>query len=284
MGGRLFVFGLGYTATRLAQVLLADGWSVAGTTRTPEKAAALNREGVAAVVPSNGDAPTGLLEATHVLASAPPSENGDPCLPFFQNSVEDMEALHWVGYLSTTGVYGNLDGGEATEATALNPSSPRSQRRVDAEQAWCAGFARTDVFRLSGIYGPDRNALQQIVDGRARRISKPGHRFSRVHVDDIVQAVYVAMTSSLAGCAYNICDDLPAESADVLGFAAELLRRPPPPLIPFDEATLTPMARSFYQDNKTVSNQRMKQALGARLQYPTYREGLTALLADYSPG
>ncbi|MGZ0190694.1 MAG: SDR family oxidoreductase, partial [Alphaproteobacteria bacterium] len=246
MAGRLFVFGLGYTGTRLARVLLSDGWSVAGTTRMQEKAAALRHEGITVTVPGDGEAPTGLLEATHVLASAPPGENGDPCLPIFQNSVGDMEALQWVGYLSTTGVYGNLNGGEATEATVLNPSSARSQRRVDAERAWGAAYPRTDLFRLPGIYGPGRNALQQIMDGRARRISKPGHRFSRIHVDDIVQAVHAAMTSSLAGCAYNVCDDLPAESADVLGLAAELLGRPAPPLIPFDEATLTPMARSFY--------------------------------------
>lgn len=288
MGGRLFVLGLGYTAKVIARDLAAEGWRVAGTTRTADSRAALKAAGFDAYVhspdtPLAPEAPA-FRDATHVLATAPPDAEGDPFLAAVGAAINGRGSLVWTGYLSTTGVYGDLGGGEADETTPLNPTSDRSRRRVLAERQWQAITPAAHVFRLPGIYGPGRNALQQIIDGRARRILKPGHRFSRIHVDDISQAVRAAMARPTPGAVTNVIDDLPAESADVLAYAAELLGRPVPHAMPFETAELSPMAKSFYADNKTVSNAAMKRDLGIALKYPTYREGLQALLADYSAG
>lgn len=288
MDGRLFILGLGYSAKVIARDLAAEGWRVAGATRTAESRARLKAAGFDAYVHSP-DAPLdpetpAFRDASHLLATAPPGAEGDPFLAAFGNIIDGRDGLTWTGYLSTTGVYGDLGGGEADETTPLNPTSDRGQRRVLAERQWQAIKPAAHVFRLPGIYGPGRNALQQIVDGRARRILKPGHRFSRIHVDDISQAVRAAMARPRPSAITNVIDDLPAESADVLAYAAELLGRPLPPAIPFEIAELSPMAKSFYADNKTVSNARMKRDLGIALKHPTYREGLRALLADYSAG
>lgn len=194
------------------------------------------------------------------------------------------ENLKWLGYLSTTGVYGDLKGGEATEATPTAPTSKRSERRVSAEAAWQAATAETHIFRLPGIYGPGRNALKQVVEGRARRIIGTGRKFSRIHVDDIVQTLRASMARPRPGAVYNVCDDLPAESADVIAYAAELLSRPPPPAVAFEQADMSDMARSFYRDDKTIANDLIKTELGVTLRYPTYREGLRVMLPDYSAG
>ena len=288
LGGRLFICGLGYTAKVIARDLATDGWQVAGTTRTAESRAKLMAAGFEAYVhgpdaPLDPETPA-LRDATHLLATAAPDAGGDPFLAAFGRAIDGRAGLVWTGYLSTTGVYGDLGGGEADETTPLKPTSERSHRRVLAERQWQAIRPAAHVFRLPGIYGPGRNALQQIVDGRARRILKPGHRFSRIHVDDISQAVRAAMARPTPGAVTNVIDDLPAESADVLAYAALLLGRPVPKGVPFAEAELSTMAKSFYDDNKTVSNARMKRELGIALRYPTYRQGLQALLADYSAG
>ncbi len=287
MTGRLFVFGLGFSAARLAELLLADGWRVGGTTRSAEKRAGLVARGIEAVI----DAPDAAMdpatpafaEASHILTSVPPGEAGDPVLARFGARISGV-GREWIGYLSTTGVYGDRGGGEVDETDEARPSSPRTVRRVAAEAAWRALDPAAHVFRLAGIYGPGRNPLQQLVEGRARRILKPGHRFSRIHVDDIAAVVMASMARPRPGAVYNVCDDLPAESPDVMAHAAELLGVDPPPAIPFAEAELSPMAASFYGDNKTVANGLIKRELGVVLRYPTYREGLAALMADYSAG
>lgn len=288
MSGRFFIFGLGYSAQALARDLMADGWSVVGTTRTAESAARLRAAGFEALVHGpdqalDAEAPA-LARATHILGSAPPGADGDPALAALGDAIRALPDLVWTGYLSTTGVYGDRDGGEVDEMSALEPTSERSMRRVAAEADWRALDPSAHIFRLPGIYGPGRNALQQIVEGRARRVVKPGHRFSRIHVADIAGAVRAAIANPHPGAVYNVVDDMPAESPDVLAYAAELLGRPPPPAIPFEEAELSPMAQSFYRDNKTVSNRLIKRELGFSLKHPTYREGLEALAADYSAG
>lgn len=276
---RCLILGLGYTAMRFAESLLDDGWEVAGTTRSPEKAGMLRERGLTVHV----DAPPDFARVTHLLASAAPGDAGDPFLAAYGAAIR-AAPLKWAGYLSTTGVYGDRDGGSVDETSELRPSSRRSERRVAAEAAWLKATPTAHIFRLPGIYGPGRNALEQVRGGQARRILKPGHRFSRIHVVDIATVLRASMSRPRGGAIYNVTDDLPAESAEVLSFAAGLLGVAPPPAVRFADADLSPMARSFYADNKTVSNALIKQELGVRLAYPTYREGLQALAAAYSAG
>ncbi len=288
MRGRLFVFGLGYTGRRLALALKADGWNVAGTTRTAAGVAALAADGLSAHVHTDetplDPATPDFQMATHLLQSAPPGEAGDPVLASLADAIGALPHLAWIGYLSTTGVYGDRGGAEVDEASTLRPTGARGARRVQAEAAWRALRPSAHIFRLPGIYGPGRNALQQLRDGRAYRVLKPGHRFSRIHVADIVQTLRASMARPRAGAVYNVCDDLPAESAEVLAYAAELFGVAPAPAVPFEKAELSAMARSFYRDNKTVANGLIKRELGVELRYPTYREGLADLLGDYSAG
>jgi len=257
---------MGYTAERLALRLAGEGWEIAGATRNPEKAARFaargwNRFGRAA--------------ATHMLLSAPPGEAGDPFLPGF----EPPPGLVWAGYLSTTGVYGDRGGGWVNEQSALAPTGGRGRRRVAAEAGWAALKLPLHLFRLPGIYGPGRNALAAVRAGRARRIVKPGQVFSRIHVEDIAAVLAASIARPNPGRVYNLADDAPAPPAEVTAFACRLLGVTPPPAEPFETAQLSPMAQSFYRDSKRVSNARIKAELGVRLRYPTYREGLRALLA-----
>ena len=261
---RLFVHGLGYSAERLAVRLASQGWEVAGTTRDAEKMERFAARGWNRFVHA---------EATHILISAPPGEAGDPFLPGF----EAPPGLVWAGYLSTTGVYGDRGGGWVDEESALQPTGGRGRRRVEAEAAWGALGLPLHVFRIAGIYGPGRNALAAARAGRARRIVKPGQVFSRIHVDDIAAALVASIARPNPGSAYNLADDRPAPPAEVTEFACRLLGLKPPPAEPFEAADLSPMAASFYRDSKRVSNARIKAALGVRLRYPTYREGLRAL-------
>ncbi|MEX0839852.1 MAG: SDR family oxidoreductase [Parvibaculum sp.] len=283
---RLFCFGYGFSAASLGRRLAARGFVVAGTCRTENKAEALRAEGVEAF--TFGDSPladpaAALGGTTHLLLSVPPGETGDPVLTAHEADIARLAPqLEWVGYLSTTGVYGDRSGGWVDEKTPLKPGTARGRRRLEAEEAWRAFAARTGaplhVFRLAGIYGPGRNQLRSLMDGTARRIVKPGQVFSRIHVDDIAAVLEASIAKPRPGAAYNVCDDAPAPPQEVVVYAAELLGREPPPEIPFDKAELTPMARSFYADSKRVSNRLIREELGVRLQYPTYREGLKALL------
>lgn len=285
---RLFVFGLGYSAGVLATRLRADGWSIAGTTRTEARRAELAAAGIDAYLFERGhplaDPSAALAGTTHLLLSVPPDERGDPVLQVHGGAIAGLASLDWAGYLSTTGVYGDTGGAWVGEAAWLRPSGERAQRRVTAERGWLDLYRQfglpLHVFRLPGIYGPGRSALDQLRAGTARRIDKPGQVFSRVHVDDIAATLCASMAKPNPGAIYNVADDLPAPSHEVVAYAAGLLGVEPPPLIPFEAADLSPMAASFYADNRRVRNDRIKRELGVRLHFPDYRAGLAAQAAD----
>lgn len=276
----LLSLGHGYTADALARRLLAQGWQVIGTTRSAARADQLRASGVEPLA-WPGDLAPALARATHVLASAAPGDGGDP---FLGAALPAIRAARpgWVGYLSTTAVYGDHGGGWVDEETPVNPQSARAVQRVLAERQWLATGLPVHIFRLAGIYGPGRGPFEKVRDGTARRILKPGQVFSRIHVDDIAGALMASIARPDPGRIYNICDDDPAPPEDVLSHAAHLLGLPEPPGVPYDQADMTPMARSFYADNKRVRNTRLKTELGYRLLHPSYREGLTALLSEES--
>ncbi len=278
----LLSFGHGFSARALTPLLLAQGWRIIGTTRSADKAEALCTSGVEPMIFPGSNMGTAISQATHLLISAGPDAQGDPTL----RKVGDQIAAHadrfeWVGYLSTTGVYGDHRGGWVDESSALTPATRRGQWRVEAEAAWAAipGLP-LHIFRLAGIYGPGRGPFAKVRNGTARRIIKEGQVFSRIHVQDIAQVVAASIAQPNPGAIYNLCDDDPAPPQDVIGHAAELLGLPLPPAQDFETADMTPMARSFYAESKRVRNDRIKHELGIELLYPTYREGLAALLAS----
>ena len=286
-GKRLFCFGCGYSARVFAARFKARGGAVAGTCRTPDKAARLAASGIVPFLFGGGaplaDASAALSGTTHLLISTPPDENGDPVLAAHaEDLLKIAPGIEWAGYLSTTGVYGDRQGGWVDETTPLDPAVTRSDRRVKAEAAWTE-FANSSglplhIFRLAGIYGPGRNQLTSVIDGSARRIVKEGQIFSRIHVEDIANVLDASIARPNPGAIYNVCDDEPAPAPDVVAHAAELLGRAPPPEVPFEKADLSPMGRSFYMSSRRVSNRRIHEELGVALDYPTYREGLKSLL------
>jgi dTDP-4-dehydrorhamnose reductase len=263
----------------------SNNWRIIGTSRNAEGVAAIEALGHDAVL-FNGNAPSPALtqaiaEATHLLHSAPPSADGDPLLIHHEADLTAAPHLKWIGYLSTIGVYGDTGGAWVDETTPPNPGSERSRQRWAAEQAWMEFAVRRDVtlqiFRLAGIYGPGRNALERLREGREKRIDKPDQVFNRIHRDDIAATVLAGIRAGrTATGVFNVTDDEPAPPQDVVTYAAELLGVEPPPLIPWGEAQkdMTPMARSFYSETKRVLNSRIKDTLGVKLAYPTYREGL----------
>jgi nucleoside-diphosphate-sugar epimerase len=275
-------FGHGYCAREIAKTLLADGWRVIGTTRSEDKAADLRATGVEPLVWPATDLTHVIAQADHILISAGPDGDGDPVFNAWGPQIAARaKALDWVGYLSTTGVYGNFDGAWVDETTPLNPTTRRGQLRKAAEENWLSmPDLPVHVFRLAGIYGPDRGPFSKVRNGTARRVIKENQVFSRTHVQDIAQVVLASIARPDPGAAYNVCDDDPAPPQDVIAHAAELLGMPVPPAIAFEDADFTPMARSFYAENKKVRNDRIKGDLGVTLKYPSYREGLAALLAD----
>lgn len=288
----LLCIGLGYTARVLAKRLTGQGWLISGTARSEDgvksiEAAAWQGLGLDGVSASPG-VRGALALATHLLLSAPPEAAGDPVLRLYGADIADGPSLRWIGYLSTVGVYGDTGGGWVDEALPANPGTERGKRRLAAEAAWLAlgrdSGKRVHVFRLPGIYGPGRSAIDNLRAGTARRIIKPGQVFNRIHVDDIATALIAAMTgpTPLQHQIYNITDDEPCRPEDVVTFAAGLIGVPPPPAIAFEDADLSPMARSFYGESKRVSNARMKHDLGISLAYPTYRQGLQAIVAAQS--
>jgi hypothetical protein len=280
-GQRLFCFGLGYSASVLAHGLAAEGWSVAGTTRdTASKAGDIDRFRFDRAHPLAA-ARDALAGVTHVLISVPPDEAGCPVFDCHGSDLAALNGLAWIGYLSTTNVYGDRGGASVDETTPVAPTGERGRRRVAVEADWRslhrdAGLP-VHIFRLAGIYGPGRSALDALRAGTARRIVKPGQVFSRIHVEDLATTLCASMAHPRPGAIYNVCDDEAAPPEDVVAYAASLLGIPPPPLQPFADAVLSPMARSFYDDNKRVSNRLIKDELGVTLRYPTYREGLAAL-------
>ena len=284
---RLFVFGLGYSAQVFARRLRARGWRVAGTTRSPEAATAFRAEGVEAFLFERErpliEPAAALAGTTHLLAGVPPDPAGDPVLDLHGPEIAACTSLAWAGYLSTTGVYGDRGGDWVDEDSALAPTGARATRRLAAERAWLELHRERGlplhIFRLAGIYGPGRSALDQVRAGTARRIDKPGQVFSRIHVDDIATVLEASIARPHPGRAYNLCDDHPAPPAEVVAQACALLGLEAPPLVPYEAAGLSAMARSFYRDNKRVSNRRIKEELGVALAYPDYQAGLAAILA-----
>jgi nucleoside-diphosphate-sugar epimerase len=274
----LLSLGHGYTASALSARLLGQGWQVIGTTRDAGRAEAMRAMGAEPLLWPADLAPA-LARASHILASAAPEDGGDP---FLGAAGPAIRAAHpeWVGYLSTTAVYGDHQGAWVDEDTPVAPQSARAVQRVLAERQWLASGLPVQVFRLAGIYGPGRGPFQKVRDGTARQILKPGQVFSRIHVEDIAAILEASIAHPDPGRIYNVCDDDPAPPEAVLTHAARLLHLPDPPAVPFDQAEMTPMARSFYTENKRVRNDRIKAELGVHLAYPSYREGLAALLAQ----
>lgn len=280
----IFSFGHGYSARALRRRLPDARWSA--TARTAKSRKELEAEGIAVwdfdgAAPLAGDALDGV---THILASVPPDGNGDPVVRCCAEQIRACAGLGWIGYLSTTGVYGDRQGGWVDERGALRPAGERGARRVQAELDWLGLSGGIDgpavqIFRLAGIYGPGRSQFNALRDGSSRRIVKPGQVFSRIHVDDIAAVLEASIEQPRDGGVYNVCDDMAAPPQDVVAFAADLLGMDPPPEVPFEEAEMSPMGRSFYGESKKVSNDLIKQELGVRLRYPTYREGLPAVLA-----
>jgi nucleoside-diphosphate-sugar epimerase len=270
---RLLIFGLGYSGAAIAR--MASGFTVVATSRS----------GAPGTIPFDV-ADQSVAQATHILTTVAPDEQGDPVVARYATAIAAAPHLRWIGYLSSTVVYGNRDSAWVDEDTPPAPSQPRGQRRVEAEQAWAA-FAhrcRVDIFRLAGIYGPGRSAIDDLRAGRARRMLKPGHQFGRIHRDDIAQAVVAAMRQQgEQGARYfNLADDEPSESAAVVTEAAALLGVEPPPPVAYADAlpAMSPLARSFWAENRRVSSRKTRETLGISWLYPSYREGLRAILAE----
>ncbi len=276
----LLIFGLGFCGTAAARDALRAGWQVTGTSRNPGGG---GPPGVR-IVPFRalGEA---VASATHVLATAPPREDADPVLSLYGAEIASARQLAWLGYLSTTGVYGDRGGGWVDETSDPAPTADRSRRRLEAERAWrgVAGTRPLDIVRLAGIYGPGRSVFEDLRAGRARRVVQPGHAFGRIHVDDIAAGILAAIAHPPQGTrVLNFSDDEPAESAVTTEFAARLAGLPVPPAIPWAEARegMSEMARSFWAENRRVSSAATQQMIGYRWRYPTYREGLAAILAQ----
>jgi nucleoside-diphosphate-sugar epimerase len=277
MNGHLLVFGLGYSGAVVARAAVAAGMRVRATSRAPDAVRAPDGVEMVAFAEASLDG------VTHVLATAPPSED-DPVLAAHGAALAGCASLRWAGYLSTTGVYGDRRGGWVDETSAVAPASQRSRRRVAAERGWAAlaGRAAVDLFRTAGIYGPGRSALDAVREGRGLRIIRPGHVFSRIHRDDIAGAVLAAMLAPPPPGlrVLHLADDLPAEPAEVIAAAAWLLRVELPPAVPFAEAALSPMAASFWAEHRRVASALTQRALSYRWRYPDYRAGLRAILAE----
>jgi nucleoside-diphosphate-sugar epimerase len=279
---KLVCFGLGYSAQVLARRLADKGWQVFGTTRSEEHVRKLREEGFEAALFSGEaasvEASDALASATHVLVSIAPGAGGDVVLAHHAQDLAAAPALQWIGYLSTVGVYGDHGGAWVDEETSLNPKSERSQMRVAAEKAWIEFGEKSgkgvQLFRLAGIYGPGRGPLENVRQGKGRRIVKKAQVFNRIHVEDIANVLEASIAAPRAGAIYNVSDDEPAPPQDVVTYVAGLLGVDLPREVAFEDTDLFPMGRSFYSENKRVSNARIREELGVKLAYPTYREGM----------
>ncbi|MGR3343303.1 MAG: SDR family oxidoreductase [Paracoccaceae bacterium] len=277
----LLCLGYGYCARALARLLLPQGWRIIGTTRDAHNLETLGANGVSTLLWPGSDLRQAMAHATHLLVSIAPNSDGDPVLNEMSADIAKASPFEWTGYLSTTGVYGDHQGGWVDERTPLTPSTRRGHFRVTAEAAW-QGLAEKKslnlhIFRLAGFYGPGRGPLAKIQNKTARRIIKPGQVFSRIHVDDVAQVLAASIARPKPGAIYNVCDDEPAPPEDVLAYAAKLLNQPIPPAENWDSAEMSAMARSFYAESKRVSNDRIKSELGVTLKFPDYKSGLNAL-------
>lgn len=285
---RLFCFGYGYTADYLGHALQqqGNGWTIGGTTRDEERRRELLARRIRARIfdehHSIADPVTLFSRFSHLLVSSPPNDDGDLAFTIHAEDFASLPNLEWVGYLSSTGVYGDRGGKVVDENSEVRPTSQRGSRRALAEEQWLSLYRNygvpVHIFRLAGIYGPGRSALDSVRAGVARRIDKPGHVFNRIHVEDIVQVLLASFANPNPGSIYNLADDIPAPSHEVIAYACALLGLTPPPVIPFEQADLAPIALSFYKDNKHVLNDKIKNELGVQLKYPDFRAGLEGCL------
>lgn len=282
MDKRLLSIGHGYSARALAKRLLPEGWHIVGTTRSVQNADTIAASGVEPLLWPGGDLGPLIAEFPNILISTAPGPAGDPVLAELRDCITmSAQQMRWVGYLSTTGVYGDNAGDWVDEQSPLAPSTKRGIARVAAERAWqMVPDLPLHIFRLAGIYGPGRGPFEKVRNGTARRIIKEGQVFSRIHVDDIASGLELSLHFPMPGAIFNMCDDDPAPPQDVIGYAATLLDMPMPPAVDFTTADLTPMARSFYAESKRVRNDALKCALGWKPRYPDYRSGLAAMLAQ----
>jgi hypothetical protein len=285
--GTLFCFGHGFSSRALARRLIPKGWEVSGTCRDIGSKNILNNEGLLYKydgININKEIYNAIDKSTHLLISIPPQVSGDPVLDLFSNENLNWNHLKWIGYISSTGVYGDAKGEWVHEDSVLKPATAINQRRVAIESAWLKLYKVKNlpivIFRCVGIYGPGRNILISVKLGRSKRIEKPGLVFSRIHVDDLAQTLEASMLNPMPGEIYNVSDDLPSSPSEVVGYACDLLGITPPPLVPYDSAELSGIARGFYEANKRVSNKKIKVDLGIFLEYPDYKVGLNALLKE----
>lgn len=284
---RLFCFGLGFSSQALAKRLLPQGWNISGTLRGGQDA--IKTKSIS-VCPFDGSHPTpeiseAISQATHLLITIPPQPSGDVVLENFTKEISKARNLQWIGYMSSTGVYGDTKGQWVDESSPLLATTEHNRQRIEVESAWLK-LGRDHnlpvmVFRCVGIYGPGRNLLVSVKEGRARRIDKPGLVFSRIHSEDLAQTLEASMKKPQPGEVYNVGDDCPSPPAEAVEYACGLLGVEPPPLVPYEQADLSPTARGFYTTNKRISNKKIKQELGVDLRYPDYRSGLNALLKDF---
>ena len=274
----LFCFGLGFTAQALAKRMRSNKWNISGTCRAKDRDSSFKE---LSMFSFNGTHTTeeirnALAKATHLLISIPPQPSGDVVLKFFSSQIAECKNLQWIGYISSTGVYGDTQGEWVDESSPLQPETELNVRRVEAEKSWLK-MTPVVVFRCAAIYGPGRNLLVSVKQERARRIEKPGLVFSRIHVEDLARTLEASIKNPQPGEIYNISDDKPSPPAETVEYACKLLNVKPPPLIPFESAELSKLAREFYQTCKRVGNKKIKEELGVKLQYPDYRSGLDAI-------
>ena len=281
----VFIFGAGYSGSAYGRLVAERGVTVHGTTRDKGKFDALSYAGITPHLfdgSASDDIMAALDDTTHLVTSIAPGPDGDPVLATMRDAIAAMKRLEWIGYLSTVGVYGDHDGAWVDEETDCRPVSQRSVQRVAAEMAW-QHFADTiakplAILRLSGIYGPGRNAFVNLEKGKAKRLIKPGQVFNRIHVEDIARALDFLAERRLAGI-FNVTDDLPAPPQDVVEYASSLMKVDLPPAIDFETATISPMARSFYGENKRVSNAKLKRA-GFAFAHSDYMKALSRMWAQ----
>jgi nucleoside-diphosphate-sugar epimerase len=284
---KLFCFGLGFTGSALVREVRSRGWATSGTCRENSQKDVWSESGVQSYCFDGEEASVALenavREASHILVTIPPQNDaGDVVLKHFKKILTESSQLRWLGYLSTTGVYGNRDGDWVDEDSELKPGFDHQRRRTEAEEQWRDLYQKLQVpvhiFRLAGIYGPGRNLLQRVQQGSAKRIGQPGLVFNRIHVEDVVQVLSASMDHPSPGAIYNVSDDVPSSPAEAVAFACELLHVEVPPLIALEDAELSKMGRGFYLTNKKVRNHKIKEELGIQLRYPDYKAGLRALL------
>ena len=274
----LFCFGLGFAAQALAKRMRSNKWNISGTCRAKDRGSSLKELPVYSFDGTHAteEIRNALTKATHLLISIPPEPSGDVVLKNFSSQIAECKNLQWIGYISSTGVYGDTQGKWVDESSPLQPATELNVRRVEAEKSWLK-MTPVMIFRCAAIYGPGRNLLVSVKEERAQRIEKPGLVFSRIHVEDLVRTLEASIKNPQPGEIYNVSDDKPSPPTETVEYACKLLNVKPPPLIPFDSAELSKIARGFYQTCKRVGNKKIKEELGIKLQYPDYRSGLDAI-------